>query len=86
MPHDALLITPDADTSVVYLAMTYTDYRGWYSHYDVTPFAGQRRRELADFFQTGAVPSRWQGRTLLLILPKADWGDDGGLPGVTGCL
>jgi hypothetical protein len=78
VPHDELLITPDSDTPVVYLAMAYTDYRGWYSHYASTPFANQRRRELADFFQTGTLPSGWRGRTLLLIVPKADPHDYGG--------
>ncbi len=77
-PHDALLITPDSNTPVVYLAMTYTDYRGWYSHYDVTPFATRRRHELADFFQEGTVPSGWHGRTILLIIPKTDSHDESG--------
>lgn len=77
-PHDELLITPDSDSPVVYLAMVYTDYRAWYSHYASTPFANQRRRELADFFQTGALPSGWRGRTILLIVPKADPRDYGG--------
>jgi hypothetical protein len=72
VPHVELLITPDSDVSLIYLAMTYTDYRGWYSHYALTPFANQRKRELADFFQTGTLPSGWRGRTILLILPKAD--------------
>jgi len=31
-------------------AMVYTDYRAWYSHFALTPFASRRKRELADFF------------------------------------
>jgi hypothetical protein len=78
VPHDELLVTPDSDSSVVYLAMVYTDYRAWYSHFDLTPFANQRKQELADFFQTETVPSGWRGRTILLIVPKADPYDYGG--------
>ncbi|HEV3272360.1 MAG TPA: hypothetical protein VGZ93_09290 [Candidatus Methylacidiphilales bacterium] len=74
-PHEELLVAPDSDSRLVYLAMAYTDYRGWYSHYDVTPFANERRGEMADFFQTGAVPSGWRGRTILVIVPKGE-GDD----------
>jgi hypothetical protein len=64
---------------LVYLAMAYTDYRGWYSHYDTTPFANQRKRELADFFQTGALPPDCHGRTFLLIVPKNDLHEYGGV-------
>jgi hypothetical protein len=38
----------------------------------LTPFANRRKRELADFFQTGTLSSGWRGRTILLIVPKAD--------------
>lgn len=79
-PHDALLVTPNRDSPVVYLAMTYTDYRGWCSHYNTTPFVNQRKRELADFFQTGAMPSAWRGRTILLIMPTDELHDYGGNP------
>jgi hypothetical protein len=78
VPHAELLITPNSDSSLVYLAMVYTDYRGWYSHYALTPFANQRKRELADFFQSGTPPSGWRGRTLLLIVSKDDSHDYGG--------
>ena len=56
----------------------YTDYRAWYSHYASTPFANQRQQELADFFQTGALPAGWRGRTILMIVPKDDPHDYGG--------
>jgi hypothetical protein len=78
VPHAEVLITPDSDSSVVYLAMVYTDYRGWYSHFALTPFANQRKRELADFFQTGNLPSGWRGKTLLLIVPQDDPHNYGG--------
>jgi len=78
VPHDELLVTPGSDSSVVYLAMVYTDYRAWYSHFASTPFANQRKQELADFFQTGTAPSGWRGRTILMIVPKADPHDYGG--------
>jgi hypothetical protein len=80
VPHTELLITPDRDTSVVYLAMVYTDYRAWYSHFASTPFANQRQRELADFFQTGALPPGWHGRTIFVILPHDDPHDYRGNP------
>lgn len=79
-PHTELLITPQSDSPVVYLAMVYTDYRGWYSHYASTPFADQRKRELADFFDTGVVPSGWSERTILLITPRNDNRDHGVSP------
>jgi len=69
-PHTEILITPKSDSPLVYLAMVYTDYRGWYSHYNTTPYANLRRQELADFFQKGTVPFGWRGRTLLLIATK----------------
>lgn len=77
-PHAELLITPDPTSSLVYLAMVYTDYRAWYSHYASTPFANQRKQELADFFQTGALPAGWRGRTILMIVPQDDPHDYGG--------
>jgi hypothetical protein len=80
VPHTELLITPASDTSVVYLAMAYADYRSWYSHFASTPFANQRQRELADFFRTGAYPSGWRGRTIFVIVPHDDSHDDGGNP------
>lgn len=80
VPHTELLIAPDRDTSLVYLAMVYTDYRAWYSHFASTPFANQRQRELADFFQTGALPPGWRGRTIFVILPHDDPHDYGGNP------
>ena len=79
-PHAELLITPDSDSSLVYLAMAYTDYRSWYSHFALTPFANQRKQELTDFFQSGAVPAGWRGRTILLILRKDDSGNYKGNP------
>jgi hypothetical protein len=80
VPHAELLIAPDSNTSLVYLAMVYTDYRAWYSHFALTPFASRRKRELADFFQSGVLPSGWHGRTILIIVPKADSHDYGGDP------
>jgi hypothetical protein len=68
--HDELLVTPDQYSSRIYLAMVYTDYRAWFSHYASTPFASMRRQEVVDYFQTGKLPSGWQGRSILLILPK----------------
>jgi hypothetical protein len=78
VPHEELLITPNSDSPLVYLAMAYTDYRGWYTHYDTTPFANLRKKELVDFFHTGTLPSGWNGRTVLLIVPKEDTHDYGG--------
>jgi len=77
-PHAELLITPNSNTSFVYLAMAYTDYRGWYTHYALTPLANQRRQELADFFQSGTRPAGWRGRSMLMIIPKEDSHDYGG--------
>jgi hypothetical protein len=71
-PHDELLVTPDRDVTLVYLAMTYTDYRAWYSHYVVTPLINQRKREVAEFFQSGKIPAGWRGKTVFLILPKKE--------------
>ncbi|MCE0522517.1 MAG: hypothetical protein LV480_06365 [Methylacidiphilales bacterium] len=71
-PHNELLITPNSHTSRIYLAMIYTDYRAWYSHFALTPFANQRRQEIADFFQSGALPSGWRGRTIFVIIPNSD--------------
>lgn len=71
-PHTELLIAPQSDSSLVYLAVAYTDYRGWYTHFLLTPFANQRQRELDDFFQKGLVPFGWRGKTLLLIAPRND--------------
>ena len=73
LPHNEILITPRSDSQLVYLAMVYTDYRGWYSHYNTTPYANQRKQELADFFGKGIVPPGWRGRSLFAILPKDDF-------------
>jgi len=75
-PHTELLVTPDNNTPLVYLAMAYTDYRAWYSHYASTPFANQRQREIADYFHNGTIPPGWRGRTVLLILPDEGKGQD----------
>ncbi len=69
-PHDELLVTPDTNSPVTYLAMVYTDYRAWYSHYASTPFAWQRELEINGFFQKGNVPAGWQGRDILVIFPS----------------
>jgi hypothetical protein len=71
-PHAEILVAADDETPLVYLAMTYTDYRSWYSHFAVTPFAAQRQGELADFFQTGAIPTGWRGRTIFVITRARD--------------
>jgi hypothetical protein len=72
LPHDELLVAPDRDTRLIYLAMVYTDYRAWYSHFASTPFANQRHRELADFFRDGETPSGWAGRSVLVITRRSD--------------
>ena len=78
VPHDEVLITPDRNSSRIYLAMVYTDYRAWYSHLASTPYAAQRRQEVVDFFEDGSVPPGWSGKEIFMIIPKADTHDDGG--------
>jgi hypothetical protein len=69
-PHKELLLTPDPKSQVVYLAMDYTDYRAWSSHYELTPLAGLRQLEINAYFQDGKVPADWQGRSFLVIWNK----------------
>jgi len=52
------------------LAMTYTDYRAWYSHYVCTPYINRRKQEAAQFFLTGNPSPEWKGRTLFVILSR----------------
>jgi hypothetical protein len=77
-PHTELLVTADNNSSLVYLAMTYTDYRSWYSHFAITPFANQRQGELISFFNDGTIPPAWHGRTHLVITDKPSESDQGG--------
>ena len=69
-PHTELLITPNQNLPLIYLAMVYTDYRAWYSHVAVTPFAMLRSNQVDEYFVNGTVPAEWQGKAILVILPK----------------
>ena len=68
-PHADVLVS-DPALPVTYLAVTYTDYRGWATHFATTPFARQRGMEVRDFLQTGTVPAAWNGKEVIVILDK----------------
>jgi hypothetical protein len=68
--HSELLVTPGVDQPLIYLATVYTGYRGWYSHYAMTPFASQHRSDIIQFFEVNTTPPEWGRRSLLIINRK----------------
>jgi len=71
-PHSALLLSRTALVPFTYFAMTYTDYRGWASHNATTPYARERGIQGNAFLDSGTPVPEWSGRTLLVIMAKAD--------------
>jgi hypothetical protein len=83
-PHTELLVSKSTRLPLTFLAMTYTDYRGWASHYATTPYALERAREVDDFFNAAKASPGWSGKVILAILSKSEpakqikestWGD-----------
>jgi hypothetical protein len=74
-PHAELLVSTGSPRPFTFLAMTYTDYRGWAAHYATTPYALERTREVDDFFETGKSAPSWNGKVVLVILSKSQSGE-----------
>jgi hypothetical protein len=83
-PHAELLVSTSSRLPLTFLAMTYTDYRGWAAHYATTPYALERNREVDDFFKTGKASPGWSGKAIFVMLSKLEstkqikessWGD-----------
>jgi hypothetical protein len=70
-PHTEVLICTDPSRFMVYLGITYTDYRGWAPHNATTPYAVLRKREVTDFIEKGTPAPGWKGKAIMLILPKS---------------
>jgi hypothetical protein len=75
-PHTELLVTPYDNWPVTHLAVTYTDYRAWYSHFLCTPDYDRRLGEAAEFFRTGTPAPDWRGQNLFVILSNSDFHQD----------
>jgi hypothetical protein len=71
-PHYEWLLSRTSSVPLTSLAMTYTDYRGWASHYATTPHALERAQQGEDFLEIGKPVPEWNGRTLLVIVSKSD--------------
>jgi len=71
-PHTELLVSTNSPVSLTFLAMTYTDYRGWGAHYATTPHALERTGEVDNFFRAGKPALGWSGKTILVILSKSE--------------
>jgi hypothetical protein len=77
----ALLVSEDDRLS--YDALIYTSWQSWYSHEHLTPFAAERRAELARWAATGEEPAAWR-RDFDLVAFVTAWRDDyRSLPWVT---
>lgn len=59
------------DRIMTYLAPTYSSIRPWYAFYWFTPYAEQNIAEQKKFFETGEIPDRWKGRSILVLQPRA---------------
>ncbi len=55
------------DSTIAYLAMTYTPVRTWYAHWWFTPYGNQRKVEAHYFFETGQMPPEWTESPLLIL-------------------
>ena len=66
--HSELLVVKDP--AMPYLALAYTPFRAWYTHPFNTPYADQRRQEVADYYSSGKIPPGWIGRKLFIVLPN----------------
>ena len=71
-PHTELLLSRNSRLPLTFLAMTYTDYRGWAAHYATTPYALEHTREVDDFFNMGKPSPGWSGKAVLVILSKSE--------------
>jgi hypothetical protein len=77
----ALLVSEDDRLS--YDALVYTEWQSWYSHEHLTPFAAERRAEIARWAATGEEPPAWR-RDFELVAFVTAWRDDyQSLPWVT---
>lgn len=77
----ALLVSEDDRLS--YDALIYTPWQSWYSHEHLTPYAGERRAEIARWAATGEEPPAWR-RDFELVAFVTAWRDDyRSLPWVT---
>jgi len=71
-PHIELLVSTNSNPPLTFLAMTYTDYRGWAAHYATTPHALERSRQVDEFFKLGQPVPEWSGKSLLILLQKSE--------------
>jgi hypothetical protein len=77
----ALLVSQDDRLS--YDALIYTPWQSWYSHEHLTPFAAERRAEIARWAATGEEPLAWRRDFDLVAFVTAWRGDYQSLPWVT---
>jgi hypothetical protein len=81
-PSSTTLLLVSDDDRLSYDALVYTNWRSWYSHEHLTPFAAERRDEIDRWAATGEEPAAW--RTFGLVAFVIPWRDDyGSLPWLT---
>jgi len=68
VPADALIVSDPP--SLAYLATVYTPHRAWFSHWANTPYAEERKDDLQEYLETGAVPDEWHGRDVVILAAK----------------
>lgn len=82
-PASAPQLLVSEDDRLSYDALVYTSWQSWYSHEHLTPFAAERRAEIARWAATGEEPAAWR-RDFALVAFVIPWRDDyATLPWVT---
>ena len=74
-PGSSPLLLVSEDDRLSYDALVYTNWRSWYSHEHLTPYAAERRAEIARWAAAGEEPRAWREDFAAVAFVSA-WRDD----------